>query len=745
MGKFFLRFSLASLVILIIFIGFLTYFGLKTDKFDVLIKNKANEVNQNIKLEFKETKIYFSPFKLNIIVKLQSPKILIRENEIILSKLDLFLPLKSFFTSDFLLKKANIAFFENDIKDLTKVTKIFLPTIINNKLKKIFEKGTLEGEFSIPFDADGSVASEYGFTGKMTEANINLVKDLSINNLTTDISYLSNYEGSIFLVNFENGKLYDLDLKDSSIKLKREKKDIAIESNIKTNGKINSNQVKKILSKFNFKNNLVEEVHGSVKLITSFNFKISEKLKIKDLSYGTNGNISLLELSTKENSIVKNYLPNFKSKITIKDAKINYEKINDTHTTQIDGLAKISKTYEAFTINEKHNYSKKNSRIEGNIFLENSKFEIPKLNYVKDIGDEASLTFAVNFVKGNFLNIEKLSYLASPSEIKMANIKLNEKFEILELQDISVKTYQKNKKNNDFFIKKNKEIIIDGKTFDAEPLLKSLYQTSDKKIFNKKFSSKVKINFKKVLTGTDDDVTDFSMIAGISKGSYEKLSLKGNFSNNEIIEMSIYQLDKDKKTLQVISDRARPFMKNFKFIKGFEGGKLEYDSIISKESSDSKLIITDFRVSKVPALAKLLTLASLQGIADTLSGEGIRFDSFEMKTNSKGNTLNIEDALAMGPAVSILLDGYVDKGKVVSLRGTLVPATKLNSIIASIPLVGDILVGTKTGEGVVGVSFKMKGPPSSIKTTVNPIKTLTPRFIVRAVEKMKKKNKETTK
>jgi len=147
----------------------------------------------------------------------------------------------------------------------------------------------------------------------------------------------------------------------------------------------------------------------------------------------------------------------------------------------------------------------------------------------------------------------------------------------------------------------------------------------------------------------------------------------------------------------------------------------------------------------VPALAQLLTLASLQGIADTLSGEGISFDSFEMKTKSEANFLSIEDALAMGPAVSILLEGYVDKGKIVSLRGTLVPATKLNSIIASIPLIGDILVGKKTGEGVVGVSFKMKGPPKDIKTTVNPIKTLTPRFIVRAVEKMKKKKREEAK
>ena len=235
------------------------------------------------------------------------------------------------------------------------------------------------------------------------------------------------------------------------------------------------------------------------------------------------------------------------------------------------------------------------------------------------------------------------------------------------------------------------------------------------------------------------------MIALIDKGSYTKLSSKGNFSDSEIVEMSIYQVDKDKKTLQVISDRARPFIKNFNFIKGFEGGKLQYESIIYKTGSNSNLLITDFKVSKVPALAQLLTLASLQGIADTLSGEGIRFESFEMKSNSEGNVLNIDDALAMGPAVSILLSGYVDKGNIVSLRGTLVPATKLNSIIASIPLVGDILVGKKTGEGVVGVSFKMKGPPKDIKTTVNPIKTLTPRFIVRAVEKMKKKKKEKAK
>ena len=93
---------------------------------------------------------------------------------------------------------------------------------------------------------------------------------------------------------------------------------------------------------------------------------------------------------------------------------------------------------------------------------------------------------------------------------------------------------------------------------------------------------------------------------------------------------------------------------------------------------------------------------------------------------------------AIGPSISILMNGYVETGNLVSLRGTLVPATTLNKAIGSLPLIGKILVGKKTGEGVFGVSFKIKGPPKNLKTTVNPIKTLTPRFITRTLEKAKK-------
>ena len=62
----------------------------------------------------------------------------------------------------------------------------------------------------------------------------------------------------------------------------------------------------------------------------------------------------------------------------------------------------------------------------------------------------------------------------------------------------------------------------------------------------------------------------------------------------------------------------------------------------------------------------------------------------------------------------------------------------LQSLILSPINYNDLLIGDKVGEGVFGISFKIKGPPEDLSTTVNPIKTLTPRFITRTLEKLKK-------
>ena len=82
MSKFFSRVFLLLLITIFSLIIYLSYFGIKTDRFDDLIKNKANEVSKHVKLEFRKTKIHLNLNELNLVVRLQNPRVLIKNDGI---------------------------------------------------------------------------------------------------------------------------------------------------------------------------------------------------------------------------------------------------------------------------------------------------------------------------------------------------------------------------------------------------------------------------------------------------------------------------------------------------------------------------------------------------------------------------------------------------------------------------------------------------------------------------------------
>ena len=138
-----------------------------------------------------------------------------------------------------------------------------------------------------------------------------------------------------------------------------------------------------------------------------------------------------------------------------------------------------------------------------------------------------------------------------------------------------------------------------------------------------------------------------------------------------------------------------------------------------------------------PGMIKLLSIADLSGLEDLAKGEGLSFDSLEINLEKSKNFLKINEILALGPSISVLMEGYQDANGITSLRGTLVPAKTLNILLSKIPVIGNIVIPKEAGEGLFGISFKMKGPKGNIKTTINPIRTLTPRFIQKIVDKNK--------
>ena len=256
---------------------------------------------------------------------------------------------------------------------------------------------------------------------------------------------------------------------------------------------------------------------------------------------------------------------------------------------------------------------------------------------------------------------------------------------------------------------------------------------------NLNINGKFNVDIKKIFLDKKYNLNNFSGYFFLKNKKITQLDLVGNFLDDKKFRFTINTTGKDKITT-LYSDEAEPIIKRYKFIKGFNEGLLDFNSQTINNETSSTLKIYNFKLKELPILTKVLTLASLQGIADLLSGEGIRFEEFEMNFKNNKDLITIDEIYAVGPAISILMDGYVEKNKLISLRGTLVPATTVNKVIGSIPVLGKILVGSKTGEGVFGVSFKIKGSPEKPQTSVNPIKTLTPRFITRTLEKIKKTN-----
>jgi hypothetical protein len=144
-----------------------------------------------------------------------------------------------------------------------------------------------------------------------------------------------------------------------------------------------------------------------------------------------------------------------------------------------------------------------------------------------------------------------------------------------------------------------------------------------------------------------------------------------------------------------------------------------------------KIGIDEFRVVNAPGFAKLLSVALLTGILDSLRGEGIGFRRLDADFAWADPKIEIKEGRMHGAALGLTARGLIDMGAdTVELDGTIVPAYAVNSILGNIPLLGNLLVGER-GSGVFAANFRAAGPMGDIQTSVNPLSTLTPGFLRR--------------
>lgn len=192
------------------------------------------------------------------------------------------------------------------------------------------------------------------------------------------------------------------------------------------------------------------------------------------------------------------------------------------------------------------------------------------------------------------------------------------------------------------------------------------------------------------------------------------------------------------RSLNITADNSGLVFEGLDLLKGVKGGTFSatgtFDDAQPASPLKGKVKAKKLRVSKVPALAKILTIGSLTGILDTLQGEGIFFDGLDMPFHMTEHRIHIDEARMSGPAIGLTLSGQVDRATdQLDLNGTVVPAYTLNSILGNVPLLGPLIVGRK-GEGIFAATYGVKGDINKPEVTVNPLAALAPGFLRRIFE-----------
>ena len=82
------------------------------------------------------------------------------------------------------------------------------------------------------------------------------------------------------------------------------------------------------------------------------------------------------------------------------------------------------------------------------------------------------------------------------------------------------------------------------------------------------------------------------------------LNLKSNFPDNKKFNLTIKNDKSGEKVTTLFSGYAKPFVKKYEFIKGFEEGTLDFYSSKNNNISKSQLRIYDFKLKELPVLTK---------------------------------------------------------------------------------------------------------------------------------------------
>ena len=183
MVKFFYRFFIYLGIVFLISFSYLSIIGVETKTFNSQIKKNLKNINKDLDTELNDVKILIDPFKFQLNIKTLGPKILFKDQKILLESIKSKIPIVSLIRKEFSSTNLNISTKSLKIKDLISFLRAYDNKFQYFLLDKTVKNGFLIADININFDEKGSIKKDFIVNGLLKEGKIDLLNNQELDKI----------------------------------------------------------------------------------------------------------------------------------------------------------------------------------------------------------------------------------------------------------------------------------------------------------------------------------------------------------------------------------------------------------------------------------------------------------------------------------------------------------------------------------------------------------------------------------
>lgn len=369
-----------------------------------------------------------------------------------------------------------------------------------------------------------------------------------------------------------------------------------------------------------------------------------------------------------------------------------------------------------------------------------ARIAIDEMNWVKPVGEAARASVVYNrIVDGRKMSIRAVGdsiYMAGALELGVLNRLERLEFERLYLKETADISGVMTRTESG-----GAELSLNGDYLDVSPLLANIQgldaagsSNDNSEGFGFPIALDADVNRLILRRGLELDTAGLKVTGDVN--GISSLEANGTTLRGARLGASYNWDGTSAPTIGLSTSDAGFVAEAFLGLRFMRGGNLSLSGQLGTAGQPATLMVElqDTRISEVPVVTQILSLASLRGLADTLSGDGVLFSDIVIPISIINGRYIVEGGRASGPALGLTMNGFfeTETGQV-EADGVLVPSFGVNSVLGAVPIIGDLFVGRR-GEGIFSITYSVAGTFERAQVAVNPLSAVTPGILRRIFE-----------